>query len=377
MLERGLNAFEIKKRPFISRGQRQCLDFSSNDYLGLRFNDELKQAYKDGIEHGGVGSGGSPLVCGYDEVKSQFENSFSEFVGFEQSLFIGSGYCANLSVFSVLFAKDDTAFFIDKSCHASIYDAITLRAKDNFKLYRYPHQDLNALERLLLKSTATKKVIVSEGIFSMTGSQTDIAGLIDLKNKYSAFLVIDDAHSIGVKGANGQGSASFVNSGNIDILICPLGKAFAMQGAVIASSKKIIQNFIQNSRPYIYSTAPCSAQVSALLCALDLIKQADSQRLKLEKNIAQFCLLKKNIKFQFVDSGTAIQFLKCSDLELCQHLFYYLESRNIYCYPIREPTVAKQNAGFRIVISASHTYEHIEKLFKVLGEFNNEFKFNG
>lgn len=370
MTVRQLSPIETLKRPWITKKDKRLLDFASNDYLDLRFNPDIKEAYKQGIDLYGVGSGGSPLICGYDSPKYQFEEAFSDFLGVEKSLFLGSGYSANLSVFSALFEKEDVAFFLDKSSHASIYDALSLR-KSSYQLYRYPHQNFDALERLLLKSKASKKVIVSEGIFSMTGFQAPIELLVQIKNRHNALLIIDDAHCIGVKGKQGKGSAAYAPQGGIDILICPLGKAFSMQGAMIGANKRLINDLIQKSRAYIYSTAPSSALVTALHQALTIIKSADSKRLTLERNIQLFNQLKNKSKHDFYPSQSAIQFLKCHDLELSNQFIDVFRTHNIFCYYIQEPTVAPKNRGFRLVLSSAHEASHIEKLFNSLAQVDN------
>lgn len=366
LLSRNLSQFEIKQRPWLEIANQCFLDFSSNDYLALRFDENIQRAYKTGIELYGIGSGGSPLVCGYDLLKHQFEESFSNFINVEKSLLFTSGYSANLSLFSTLYLKQEVAFFLDKSCHASIYDALVLREKNNTQIYRYPHQDLNQLENLLIKSSALKKVIVSEGVFSMTGQQANVARLSQIKNTYNATLIIDDAHCIGVKGKFGEGSSSYVKAGGVDVLICPLGKAFAMQGAIIGASQEIINNLIQNARPYIYSTALGSAVVYALQEVLNKIKKSAVLREKLESNISYFKQQIQNIDYNFLESDSAIQYLVTSDAKLALDLFKFLKKNNIYCYPMREPTVTKNNTGLRIVLSAAHARADFNKLFKVL-----------
>ncbi len=367
--QRSLTPLGCVERPWLMIDGKRFIDFSSNDYLGLRFDERIKRAYIDGIDCYGVGSGGSPLVCGYDEVKRNFEQQFASFVGMDKALFLTSGYTANLSVFSVLFAKEKTEFFLDKSCHASIYDALKLRGQTFTRLLRYTHQDLNALERMLKQSKAPRKVIVSEGIFSMTGQQSCIKSLLRLKRRYQASLVIDDAHCIGVKGIRGRGSASYVSPGDIDIIICPLGKAFAMQGAMIAASESMIDELMQKARPYVYSTAPASAQVLALMKTLELISNADKERVHLEFLIAYFNQKKQATTFKFIESTSAIQFVVFGDLSLVITLHEHFKHMGIYCYPIRQPTVTYRKTGLRIVLSSKHTSGQIDDFFNALGQY--------
>lgn len=368
-LRRTIRPYQCSERPRIMVEGRDCLDFSSNDYLGLRFNSYLKNAYQKGIELYGIGSGGSPLVCGYDTLKQEVEQDFSRFLSKEKALLCNSGYVANLAVFSSIFAKQHTTFFLDKSCHASIYDALAFREQRYTTICRYPHVDFNMLEKKLASSKASNKVIITEGIFSMTGQQADLQRLAILKNNYQATLIVDDAHCIGLKGKYGQGSSAYVDSNAIDILICPLGKAFALQGAMVCAKNSDIEAIIQSARAYIYSTALGSGVVYALKQALELIQSSSELRHKLTQNIALFNSLKQNSKYNFLESYSAIQFLVTGCPEKAINLFEYLKQKNIFCYPMRYPTVAKQKTGLRFVLSAAHSKENLTQLFDALREY--------
>lgn len=363
---RNLQHCTVYERPFVQIEGATLLDFSSNDYLGFRFNEAIQIAYIEGIKKYGIGSGGSSLVCGYDEVKDNFERQFSAFLGTEKAVLLNSGYAANLAVFSTLWLDEPVEFFIDKFVHASIYDALKLRNASHTKISRYPHQDLNSLQYLLEKSSSENKVIVSEGIFSMSGLKTNIGLMVELKKKFQAKLIIDDAHAIGVSGDKGLGSLAFCQANDIDLLICPLGKAFAMSGAIIAAKNYLIDQIIQKSRPYIYSTAIGSAHVNALNSALTCVINAKQQRLDLENRIDHF--IKQKAVYPFSSSTSAIQFLILGTAQSARTCSDKLKLAGFYCYPMTHPTVPVNQSGLRIVLNATHTNEQIDMLFNVLKE---------
>lgn len=343
---------------------RSCLDFSSNDYLGLRFNKEIQKAYCEGILKYGIGSGGSPLVCGYDSAKQSLEMAFANFLKKERGLLLNSGYSANLSLFQSYKKDKPVTFFIDKSSHASIYDAIAARDPNYTRLIRYRHGCMDHLALLLSQHEADDKVIVSEGIFSMTGLQSNLEALVNLKRQYNASLFIDDAHSIGVTGHLGEGSSYYTSE--IDVVICPLGKAFAAHGALICSSHLIIEDIIQNGRAYIYSTALGSGLVQALNQALSVIQTSHNKRDQLRENITYFNKLCRQSTFNFLDTNTAIKFLVTACPQKALELFNYLKEQLIFCYPMREPTVKKQSTGLRFVLHATHSKQDYDYLFEKL-----------
>jgi 8-amino-7-oxononanoate synthase len=365
---RSLVPQRVIQRPWVELNGKQYLDFSSNDYLALRFDCELIETYQQALAEYGIGSGGSPLVCGYDDIKAKFENAFSAFLGLPKSLLFTCGYMANLAVFSKLYATDATEIYLDKLCHASIYDGLSMRGEAHTKIIRYPHLDLTYLEKKLASSQVKQKIIVTEGIFSMSGQQAPISELVALRNKYQAKLIVDDAHCIGVKGTSGQGSQFYASQlgEEIDLVICPLGKAFAMQGAIVAGSSAEINRLIQQARPYIYSTAINSALVKTLQAGLIKIQRARNLRQMLQQNIDYFNHCKQQSELVFWGTNTAIQFLIIGEAERAVKIYQQLLENGIHCYPMRYPTVPQKYQGLRIVLSAAHTKLHIKQLFDQL-----------
>ena len=203
-----------------------------------------------------------------------------------------------------------------------IYDALKSCRSTHTKIKRFPHLDMKALDILLAKSSAKHKVIVSEGIFSMIGRQSCIPTLVRLKKKYQTTLVIDDAHCFGVKGKRGRGSSDFCQQGDIDILICPLGKALSMTGAIVAASRKFINELIQSARPFIYSTAQSSAHALGLIEALHCVIHSENKRTYLDDLVRYFKDQTKSLSC--MNSNSAIQFLVCEKPSIAVNLFNFL-----------------------------------------------------
>lgn len=325
------------------------VNFSSNDYLGLSHHKEIKRAFCEGIERYGVGAGGALVVCGYDDEKASLEKAFADFVGTETCLFFQSGYTANLSVVSAL-CDEHTDIFIDKMSHASIYDALSLKQL-TFK--RFCHNDMTHLALLLKQSKAKAKLIISEGVFSMTGHRAPVDELVTLKHQYDASLMIDDAHAMGVVGAHGKGSLSGYDQEDIDIIVCPLSKAFSAYGAVVCTRQLMKDALLQFSRPLLYSTALPQSHAYGLQTTLSILKNASDKRARLLGLIAYFREQVKQLSFRITETDTPIQLLSVGDNEKACALSQLLKEKGYYCYPMRSPTVPKALTGLRIVLSAS------------------------
>ena len=351
-LQRDLQPLKRLSGGRIARTGKIYWDFSSNDYLGLNFELELQQAYCEGINLYGFGSGGSTMVTGYDEQKYQLEQEFANFLGLEKSLFFSSGYVANLSILS-LYQDQDVEVFVDKFSHASIYDGLK---SFNIPFKRFFHGDVNHLKQLLEKANSKQKLIISEGVFSMTGNIAPIKELIQLKEHYQCLLMIDDAHAIGVLGEKGEGSVAALSvheRRKIDILNAPLGKAFSSSGALVCASEQLIEGLRQFARPFIYSTALAPSVVYGIRKTLPLIEGAHDKRKKLHENVRLFRSKLLNIPW-LLPSKTPIQLVVLGDNFKALNLSEELVRRGFFCHPMRRPTVPKVQTGLRVVLSAAH-----------------------
>ncbi len=362
---------------FIQLNGQSYLNFSGNDYLGLSQHPEVIAAWKRGADQYGVGSGGSGHVTGYTHAHHQLEQSLAEWLGYPKALLFISGFAANQAVISALMAKNDT-ILTDKFSHASIIEASML---SNANLRRFKHNNLASLEQLLNKPTIGKTLVVTEGVFSMDGDEAPLSTIQSLTRQHAAWLMVDDAHGIGVKGYQGRGSCD-ANGIKPEILIVTFGKAFGMSGAAVLCDNDSADYFIQCARHLIYSTSMPPAQAIALQETVRQIKQADEQRERLNANIQLFrqrfaelmgsnnASLSAEQMLTLGPSLTAIQPVIVGSNQRSLQLACYLAEQNIWAQAIRPPTVPPGSARLRITLSASHCPDDIEKLVEVIGNYS-------
>lgn len=333
------------------------LNFCSNDYLGLakRISDENQQ----------VGSGAAHLVCGHYPIHHQLEIALANFTRRDKALLFSTGYMANIGVISALVGRND-AVFLDKLCHASLVDGALL---SKAKLFRYAHNDMQHFENQLKNCPLKRKLIISDGVFSMDGDVANLPELVDLAKKYQAWIMIDDAHGLGVLGKNGGGTLDFFNYNQQDIpaLIGTLGKAFGTFGAFVAGSEMLIEYLIQTARSYIYTTALPPIIAQATLSNLEISQQEIWRRKKLFQNITYFKQLSQNLPL--MPSNTPIQPLLCKNSEETIQAYQYLKEKNIWVSAIRPPTVPIPR--LRITLTSLHTFDQIDYLVKNLRDFFN------
>ncbi|MCA0403092.1 MAG: pyridoxal phosphate-dependent aminotransferase family protein [Proteobacteria bacterium] len=350
-----------QRNPIAPKDNR--LNFSSSDYLSLKNNKDIKAAYERGFNLYPVGSTGSMVVCGYHENHKVLETHFAKRLGCDDALVFSSGFAANLSIVSLL-AKLNANILIDKSAHASFYDGLAL-AKASYQ--RYLHQDLHDLSQKL-DVNKDNQVVITESIFSMSGSIAELSQLVSLAKKVKADCIVDEAHAFGVIGDRGLGLVNQENlsQNEVPLRLIPFGKAFASQGAVVAGKKEWIEALLQVARPYIYSTGISPALTYGLLKTFDFIYQANERREKLQQLIHYFRQKIAQINLKFRDSLTPIQQLQLGDPKLSLKLSSELKLRGILCQAMRQPTVTKPETGLRIILNYHHEYEDIDYLFENL-----------
>ncbi len=329
---------------------QNALSFSSNDYLGLSESTVLKKAYQAGFERYPVGSTGSALVSGYHAPHQALESAFASALGVDTALLFPSGYAANLSLMMLL-AKLEIHALIDKQVHASIYDGLRLSGGSYTRFINAP------------KHIPQDAVLITESIFSMRGKKPDLVALA----KHCP-LIVDEAHAFGILGPKGLGSvaAHQLTQHEVPLRMLPFGKAMGATGAIVAGNKCWIEALIQTARPLIYSTAMSPAIAFGLLHAFELLQAAKDARSQLDANIQCFRAHIENSSLTWQDSETPIQQLKLGSPKLAKAYAKALEKQNIYCVPMREPTVKRADTGLRIVLTASHTFNQIQTLFECL-----------
>ena len=343
------------------------LSFCSNDYLGLANDPRVVTAAVDALQQHGVGSGASQMISGYSTQHASFEKELAYFLGVERVLLFSSGYLANLGVVSALSSRH-SAVFSDRLNHASLIDAAKL---SDAKHQRYRHRDHQGLERLLQKTDATNKLILSDGVFSMEGSIAPLAELIALKKEHHALLLIDDAHGLGVLGEKGIGSAEQlqVNPEDIDLLIGTFGKAFGSSGAFVAGKHDLLEYIMQKARSLIYTTAAPAALIAACAKSLDIIQNEPTRRGRLQDNIAYYREQIKRLQQPSLDSISAIQSIVLGDNDTVIRLSQQLAAEGILVLPIRPPTVPANSARLRITLSSEHSKVDIDRLITALQQY--------
>jgi 8-amino-7-oxononanoate synthase len=342
---------------------RDYVAFCSNDYLGLAADPRLAAAAREGVDRYGVGGGASHLILGHGTAHHELEEALAQFVRLPRALLFSTGYMANMGVVSALTGRGD-AVFADKLNHASLNDA-ALVSRAAFK--RYAHNDLDALARLLATTTARRRLVVTDAVFSMDGDIAPVAALLELCERHDAYLFIDDAHGFGVLGEAGRGTLEHfgITSDRI-IYMATLGKAAGVAGAFVAGDETLIETLIQNARTYIYTTATPPLLAHALLASLQIIAQEEWRRERLRALIAQLSDGLAASPWQLMPSETPIQPLLVGGNDAALALSARLAATGLLVPAIRPPTVPQGKARLRISLSADHEAADVARLVAAL-----------
>jgi len=342
------------------------LAFCSNNYLGLANHPRLKKALQQGTEQYGVGSGASHLMMGHTLAHHDLEKELAAYTGRASALLFSTGYMANLGIVSALVGRHD-AIFSDKLNHASLIDAALLTRA---KMYRYPHHDMQTLERLLATSKAQHKLIMTDGVFSMDGDIANLPQIIQLAKTYSAWVMVDDAHGLGVLGQTGRGTLDKYGLGSeeVPILMGTLGKAFGVFGAFVAGSELLIETLIQAARSYIYTTALPPALAVTGCESLQIVQQESWRYQHLQELITYFRHALHKMPIPLMESYTPIQPIILGNSKKTLAISAALHKRGIIVTAIRPPTVPQNTARLRITLSALHTKNQIDRLITALTE---------
>lgn len=346
----------------------RCLNFSSNDYLGLANHPDVIKAYKHAADKYGVGSGSAHLICGHNVAHHALEEELADFLDRQRTLLFSTGYMANLGVLSTLLTKGD-AVLEDRLNHASLLDGGLLSGA---RLQRYQHHDIDHLNRLLLNSHANQQLIVTDGVFSMDGDLAPLPELSAAARNYHAWLMVDDAHGIGVLGHHGAGLTEHfqLTENDIPILVGTMGKAMGTFGAFVAGSEELVEMLIQKARTYIYTTALPPAVAEATRASLKLIRTQSWQRDKLKNLVLRFKSGVRQLGLDSLDSNTPIQAILIGENHKTLAVSQQLLDAGIWVTAIRPPTVPKGSARLRITFSAMHEEQHIDQLLNALEKFN-------
>lgn len=341
--------------------------FSSNDYLGLAQAPFLQQAAIAAIEKYGTGAGASRLLRGTLPPHEELESAISRWKKAESSLVFTSGYAAALGTISAVVGKNDVVL-MDKLCHASLIDGARLSGA----LIRvFPHNNMRKLGALLEWAANThpdaRVLVLTESVFSMDGDCSPLLEIVRLKEKHGAWLMLDEAHAVGVIGEHGRGLAHELQvSGQIEIQLGTLSKALGGCGGYVCGSKPLINWLVNKSRSFVYSTAPSPASAAVSLAAIEWLssEQARERRENLWKNINHFGSLRK----MTCKPESAIVPIRANSTETANRWSRCLQEQGIFVPAIRYPTVPKGTERLRVTISSNHSQKQIARLSEALGQ---------
>lgn len=363
-LYRRRRVIDSPQGPILRSDGRELLSFCSNDYLGLANHPELITAFKHGADEYGVGSGAAHLVNGHSRAHHALEEELAAFTNRPRALLFSTGYMANLGVAGALLSRGDSAFE-DRLNHASLLDAGLLSGA---RLVRYAHAEPTALEKKLQASSSDEKLVLTDGVFSMDGDIAPLPALAEAAMPNGAWMMVDDAHGLGVLGHNGGGSLEHFGLGlaEVPILMGTLGKALGSFGAFVAGDEALIETLINKARPYIYTTAMPPAVAEATRASLRLVQSDGWRRDKLHTLIARFRQGADELGLKLMESTTPIQPLLVGEAHEALRLSEALLERGILIGAIRPPTVPEGTARLRITLSAAHTEEQVDQLLSAL-----------
>ena len=361
-LYRKRHVIHAQQQARIKRDQQWLINFSGNDYLGLSQHPEVKGAMVAGVQQWGVGSGASALVTGYRQPHTDLEEAMAKHMGFERALYVANGYVANLSVCTALFGPDDL-LYMDRDDHASLIDGVRACGA---KQHRYRRHRLGSLADHMASHQGT--ALLTDTVFSMTGAIAPLRDLTQLAKQHHLRVVADDAHGLGVLGAAGAGALSVagLNASDVDVCVCPLGKAMGVYGAVILGSAAMIEVLCQRARALIYSTAPPPAMASAALAALQVMLQDDTVYTALQSNRDYFAQAIKAYNLPIKVQGACIYQWCVGSAEAAIQAQQSAQVLGLCCTAMRPPTVPMAEAGLRVVITATHSHADLDQLIDFL-----------
>lgn len=346
---------------------REVVNMSSNNYLGLANHPKVRQAALDAVEKWGVGAGAVRWLGGTMSVHQELEEKLAKFKHVEAVLVFTSGFTANSGCIPAVLTDKDVVIS-DELNHASIIDGVRLSPAKYKKSegFVYAHKDMGQLEEIL-KNTQNfaKRMIITDGVFSMDGDIAPLPAIVDLAEKYDAFVMVDDAHASGVLGKNGAGSAShFDLYGRVDIQLGTLSKALGVVGGYIAGSARLKEWLINRGRPYLFSTAHPPMVAAALIAALEVMETDPEPMKRLWDNTRKWKAMLAEAGFDTMGSETPITPVLFGDEGVAQQAERMLFDEGVYALSIVYPTVARGKARIRTMPSAAHSDDDLQDALK-------------
>jgi glycine C-acetyltransferase len=354
--ERGIHGAQSTT---VSVGSGEVLNFCANNYLGLADDPRLIKAAQDALDTWGYGMASVRFICGTQDQHLELEKRLANFLGYDDAILFSSCFDANTGVFEVLFGADD-AIISDELNHASIIDGIRLSKAQRF---RYKNRDMADLEeQLKLAAGARRRVIVTDGVFSMDGYFAPLEEICDLAEKYDALVFVDDSHAVGFVGEGGRGTPERAGvQGRVDITTGTFGKALGgASGGYVAAHKEIVDLLRQRARPYLFSNSLAPSIVAGTLAALDMVSSSGRLREQLHRNAEQFRRGMTEAGFDLLPGEHPIVPVMFGDAVLTARMAAELQKLGVFVTAFSYPVVPKGLARIRVQLSASHTREQIE-----------------
>jgi len=337
---------------------KKMIMLGSNSYMGLTFDEKTIQSAVENVQKHGTGCAGSRFLNGTLNIHEELEEKLASFMNRDRALLFSTGYMTNLGIISTITGKNDI-IYLDKIDHASIIDGCRLSFA---KVVKFRHNDMTDLKRVLEDSDRKSgKLIVVDGVFSMEGDLADLPAIVDLAKKYGTRVMVDEAHAVGVLGANGRGTAEhFGVEDEVDIQMATFSKSFATIGGFAASESKVINYIKHHSRPLIFSASPPPAVIGAVNAALEIIENEPNRRMRLFKIAEKMRCAFKDMGYDVGPTVTPIVPLIIGDMDTCLMLWREVSDNGLFVNPVVPPAVPPGRSLIRTSYIATHTEEQLD-----------------
>jgi 8-amino-7-oxononanoate synthase len=358
------------QEPVVTHEGRELIMLGSNNYLGLTNHPEVKEAATMALAIYGTGCAGSRLLNGTLDIHVQLESRIAEFMQREAALTFSTGYQVNLGVLSCLLGRSDVAI-LDNLDHACIIDGVRLGFG---KHYKYEHNDMHELERKLVAAGPDKgKLIVVDGVFSMEGDLAKLPGIVALKKRYRARLMVDDAHGLGVFGENGRGTPEhFGLEADVDLVMGTFSKSLATVGGFVAGAADVIEYIKHNARSEIFSAAPPPASVAAAMKAIEIVEREPERRKQLWENTNYMKQELSALGFDIGETESPVIPMLVGDVEKTFVMTKRLQDEGVFVNPVITPAVPPERSMIRTSYMATHTRSHLDQALAALRKVGRE-----
>jgi glycine C-acetyltransferase len=360
-----LRILETEQKPVARFDGREVINLSSNNYLGLTTHPKLKQRALEAIEQWGVGSGAVRTIAGTMSLHMALEEKIAKFKHVEASVVFQSGFVANAGTVQAILGREDI-IISDELNHASIIDGCRL-SRAAIKVF--PHKDVEACEKILkeIQNHSGRKLLITDGVFSMDGDIAPLPGLVELAEKYGCIMMIDDAHASGVLGRNGRGTVDHYNlHGRVDIQVGTLSKAIGALGGYVCATRDTIEFLYHRARPFLFSTSHPPSVAATCLAAFEVLEEEPQLTEKLWANTRSFKAGLQKLGFNTGMSETPITPVIVGDAALAHEFSRQLFAEGVFAQSLGFPTVPHGKARIRTIVTATHSQAELSQALQIL-----------